>query len=122
MKKFLIITILLISNVFIYANVKLPAIISDNMVLQNSENIRIWGWANPGEKITVKIADQSKTVKTSKDSSWMVMLDKIPSGQTYTMKVSGENSLTVSNILIGELWVLWWPIQYALACQRFRRC
>jgi sialate O-acetylesterase len=85
--------------------VKLPAIISDNMVLQQNETIRIWGWANPGEKIEVRLDLQTIKTNTKQDSLWQVELAPISPNKTYELTVTGDNELKVKNILAGEVWV-----------------
>ncbi len=88
------------------AEVTLPAIISDNMVLQADAPCPVWGWAAPGEKVTVAIAGQSKTAAAGSDGRWQIALDPIPAGGPLEMMVTGpDNALAVSNILVGEVWL-----------------
>ena len=87
------------------ADVKLPAIISDNMALQRGLNDPIWGWADPGEKVTVTLNGASKSVDTGADGKWMVKLDPLTAGGPFEMTVAGKNTLTVKNIVVGEVWV-----------------
>ncbi len=87
------------------ADVKLPAIIGDNMALQRAIDVPIWGWADPGEKVTVTLGTQSKSATADGDGKWMVRLDSMKEGGPVTMTVSGKNTITVENILIGEVWV-----------------
>ena len=87
------------------ADVKLPAIFSDHMVLQRDQKDRVWGWADPGEEVTVAIKDQSKTAKAGPDGKWEVTLDPVPTGGPYTLTVKGKNTLTLSDVLAGEVWI-----------------
>jgi sialate O-acetylesterase len=88
------------------ADVRLPAILSDNAVLQRGMPVPIWGWAEPSEKITVTIGQQSKAVTASSPSGkWMVKLDALDVGGPYTLTVAGKNTITLGNILVGEVWV-----------------
>ncbi len=87
------------------ADVKLPAIISDNMVLQADLKDPIWGWAEPGEKVTVAVAGQTASAAADKDGRWEVRLGPIKAGGPLEMTVAGKNTLTVKNILVGEVWV-----------------
>jgi sialate O-acetylesterase len=87
------------------ADVKLPAIFGNHMVLQRDQKDRVWGWADPGEEVTVTIKDQSKTAKAGPDGKWQVALDLLPTGGPYTMTVKGKNTLTFSDILAGEVWI-----------------
>lgn len=87
------------------ADVTLPAVISDNMVLQADHPNPIWGWAEAGEAVTVKIGGQEKTTQADEKGAWKVTLDPIPAGQSLTLTVNGKNEVTASNILVGEVWV-----------------
>ena len=86
------------------AEVRLPLIISDNMVLQSDMADPIWGTAAPDEKVTIEINGQSKTVVAGKDGRWAVKLDPEKAGGPFELKISGSNNLTVKNVLIGEVW------------------
>lgn len=91
------------SNVL--ADVKLPSIIGDNMVLQADMKDPIWGWADPGESVKVSIDGQVKQTKAAKDGKWMVKLNPIKAGGPYDMTITGKNTIDLTNILIGEVWV-----------------
>ncbi len=90
-----------------FSAVKLPALISDNMVLQQGRAVPIWGWADKNEVVTVTVGNQMVTAKTGDDGHWKVMLKKLTPGQILEMSVKGSsgNSLTVKNILVGEVWI-----------------
>lgn len=90
---------------FASADVKLPAIISDHAVLQRDMAVPIWGWADPGEEVTATLAGQSKTAKAAADGTWMVKFDKLASDNPLTLEVKGKNSLKVSDLLVGEVWL-----------------
>ena len=88
------------------ADVKLPALFSDHMVLQADAAVPVWGWAEPGEEVTVSLATQSKTAKAGADRKWKVTLDKLKAGdQPLTLTVKGMNTLTVTDVLVGEVWL-----------------
>jgi len=87
------------------ADVKLPAVISDHMVLQQAMKAPIWGWAEPGEKVTVKLGDQTAEATADKDGRWRVNLEPLKAGGPVKMTVAGKNTLAVADILIGEVWV-----------------
>ncbi len=87
------------------ADVKLPAVIGDNMVLQQGVEAPIWGWAAPGEKVTVKFGSDSKTATAGEDGKWMVKLSPMKAGGPLEMTIAGANSITLKNILVGEVWV-----------------
>ncbi|MFT5905766.1 MAG: sialate O-acetylesterase [Cryomorphaceae bacterium] len=79
-----------------------------NMVIQRDKTVRVWGWALPGEKVTVSFAGQSHSVKAEKDRHWQVELTAVEANATpQTMTVKGEGkTLTFTNILVGDVWIL----------------
>ena len=88
------------------ADVKLPAIISDNMCLQAGKAVPIWGKADPGESVTITLGDQKEAATAGPDGNWKVMLHALPEGAgPLEMKVAGKNTLEVKNIIAGEVWV-----------------
>jgi sialate O-acetylesterase len=88
------------------ANVKLPKIISDHMVLQRSNRTAVWGWAAPGEAVAVTLDTQSATAKADAEGKWRVTLNLTSTGQgPFQMTVVGNNKIVVSDVLIGQVWV-----------------
>ena len=87
------------------AEVRLPAVISNNMVLQREAPVPIWGWAEAGEEVTVTIAGQSKSVQADGDGKWAIKLDALAVGGPHQMTVAGKNTITLEGILVGEAWV-----------------
>src|SRR5579864_1210794 len=87
------------------ADVKLPAIFGNHMILQQAQNDRVWGRAEPGEEVTVRIADQAKTTKAGDDGKWTVTLGPMPAGGPHTMTVTGKNTVTCDDVLVGEVWI-----------------
>jgi sialate O-acetylesterase len=77
--------VFLFSNT-LYADVTLPYVLSDNMVLQRDVPVNIWGWATPGEKVTVSINGQKVSAKAIKSGEWMVQLKPLVAGGPYEMK------------------------------------
>jgi sialate O-acetylesterase len=88
-----------------YADVKLPGIFSDHMILQREMKIPVWGTADAGEKVTVKAAGQTQTATADDKGKWRVALDPIESSDPIEMTVSGKNSITFKDVLIGEVWL-----------------
>ena len=86
------------------ADVRLPLIISDNMVMQCDMRVPVWGTAAPAEKVTVTIGGQTRTAVADKDGRWTLKLDPEKAGGPFEMKVGGSNNLTVKNVLFGEVW------------------
>lgn len=89
----------------VFAQIKLPGLISDGMVLQRDQPIHVWGWASPGEKVSVNIGQQQLSTVTNPQGKWMAELKAMPAGGPYQMDIMGNNHITVKNILIGEVWV-----------------
>src|SRR5512140_1770904 len=87
------------------AEVKLPAIFSDHMVLQQNQKDRVWGWAEPGESIVVSIADQKQAARAGDDGTWAVQLEPMSAGGPYTLTVAGKNVVRFEDVLVGEVWV-----------------
>lgn len=101
----LIILFLAVFPTFACAAVRLPAIISDHMVLQAGMDIPIWGWAGPGEKVEVSFAGQKVSTTASANGSWRVKLAALKkSFNPQTLTVRGANTLEVSDVLVGEVW------------------
>ena len=88
------------------AEIKTPAVIGNNMVLQQNHKNPIWGWDNPGQDVEVLISGQSHKGKTDKDGYWKVTLNPMKASTApKTMTIRGSSTLKYENILIGEVWV-----------------
>jgi len=89
------------------ADIKLPAVISDNMVLQGNKKVSIWGWAEPGEEVMAGVSWHRMrwAVTADKDGRWMFKMNSPKTGGPYEMTISGKNTITVKNIMVGEVWV-----------------
>lgn len=95
-----------ISALSAYADVKLPAIISDHMVLEKSANVPIWGKAEPGEEVAVTLNGQTAKATAEADGKWMTALDLSNSAPgPFGMTVEGKNKLVLADVVIGEVWV-----------------
>jgi sialate O-acetylesterase len=86
-------------------DVKLPSIFGSHMVLQRGQKDRVWGKADPAEEVTVTIDHQVKTTKAGPDGKWMVTLDAMAAGGPHTLTVVGKNTITLGDILVGEVWL-----------------
>ena len=86
------------------ADVKLPGLISDGMVLQQGMSVPLWGWADEGEEVTVEFQKQ-KVTATTKDGKWMVRLKSLKAGGPFTLAISGKNKIELKNVLVGEVWI-----------------
>src|SRR5688500_11328435 len=87
------------------AGVKLPAIFGDHVVLQRDAKIPVWGTAEPDEKVTISAAGQSKTATADAKGKWRVVLDPIDAHEPIELAVSGKNSITFKDVLVGEVWL-----------------
>jgi sialate O-acetylesterase len=87
------------------AEVKLPGVFGDHMVLQREAPIPVWGWAEPGEEIAVSLAQQSKKIKADSQGKWSVQLDPMKAGGPYVLKVQGKNVVEKGDVLVGEVWL-----------------
>ena len=87
------------------ADVRLPALFSDHAVLQQGASVPVWGWADPGEDVAVTVAGKTYSAKAGADGAWRVNLDALKPGETLTLIVKGKNTLTVQDVLVGEVWL-----------------
>lgn len=91
-----------------YAEVKLPAIVSSNMVLQRNTTITLWGWADANEKITITASWLNETLKIQADNSgnWKIKVKTTNSKDAQSIKIASHVSIiTLKNILFGEVWL-----------------
>lgn len=89
------------------ADVTLPDILADGMVLQREQRVPIWGRADPGEVVSVRFGRQEKKDTAGADGKWLVYLAPMPANATpATMVISGNNSIELQDILVGEVWLL----------------
>ena len=86
------------------ADVRLPAVLVENMVLQQGVPLRIWGWADDGEKVTVRLAGQEVTTE-AREGRWSVTLKPLPAGGPLAMTVAGRNTIAFKSVMVGEVWI-----------------
>lgn len=98
----LLMIVTLILPTFAWAEIKLPSLVGDNMVLQHGEAVRVWGWADAGESVTVKIAGQTHSTKAGSDGKWALQLKPMKPGGPHTVVI---NDKMLKNVLIGEVWI-----------------
>jgi sialate O-acetylesterase len=88
------------------AELKLPAIISDHMVLQQKQSNPIWGWDTPGTKVSVTFAGQTKSAEAGADRRWTVKLDPVlANAQPQTITIAGSTRKEIQDVLVGEVWM-----------------
>jgi sialate O-acetylesterase len=87
------------------ARARLPALISNGMILQRDKQLTIWGWAKPGERITVSFDNHSYSATTDPTGKWKTGLPAHQAGGPFDLTVEGENRIVVQNILFGDVWL-----------------
>jgi sialate O-acetylesterase len=99
------------------ADVKMMSLFGDHMVLQQEAKVPVWGTADPGEKVTVQVGGHTASTTAGADGKWRVDLSPFPNGMAATtMTVTGKNTLTFQDVLIGDVWVasgqsnMWYPL------------
>jgi sialate O-acetylesterase len=89
----------------VFADVRMPGIFTDHAVLQRKAPIKIWGWADKGERVTVYLNAATKSVITDQDGRWLITMPQMEAGGPYELVVKGKNTLRFADILIGEVWL-----------------
>ena len=108
--------LVLILAAVVRAEVHLPAIISDNMVLQSGMKVRIWGTAKAGERVTVTFGKNAANTVADAQGRWQVWLGPSKPGAPRELIVKGDNVLTIKNVLVGDVWIcsgqsnMEWPL------------
>jgi sialate O-acetylesterase len=87
------------------AEVRLPRYFTDNMMLQRDQPVRVWGWADAGETVSVEFAGKSASTKADADGEWKLELPAIASGENLDLSVKGQNTLTLKNLILGDIWI-----------------
>ncbi|HEY0244451.1 MAG TPA: sialate O-acetylesterase [Mucilaginibacter sp.] len=87
-----------------HAEVKLPQLVSDHMVLQRDTKLKIWGWAAPGEKVSIAFNGKKGSAITGAGGRWLVNLPAMPAGGPFTMIIKGSNEIKLNDILLGDVW------------------
>src|ERR1035437_3730785 len=80
-------------------------IFADNMVLQRNKQDAIWGWSDPGDQVKVEIAGHTATAVAGADHRWQAKIDPPAAGGPYTMTVTGKQTVTLNNVLVGDVWL-----------------
>jgi sialate O-acetylesterase len=87
------------------ADVKLAAIFGDHMVVQQGAPAPVWGWADPGETVSVTLGDRTGKATADASGKWVIKLEALPAGGPHTLKVQGKNALERTDVLVGEVWL-----------------
>lgn len=104
MKK-LLVTLFLLVTFLSNANVRMPLLFSDGMVLQRNKVIPVWGWADANEKVEVHFDKQMKTIIADQNGKWMVKLDSEKAGGPFELIISGKNKIVIKDVWVGEVWI-----------------
>jgi len=91
-------------SVSAYSQIKLPELISDGLVLQRNQEIKIWGWASSGESVTLNFKHKNYKTKADSNGNWEFRLPPQKEGGPHKMIFNGKNKIEVDNILFGDVW------------------
>ena len=107
MKTILSLVFCLMASAALQANISLPAIFTDHMVLQQQSQVSIWGWAKPGENIKLVASWDGDTLTTTTDnqSHWSISLSTPAAGGPHQIYLIGHNTIVLSDVLVGEVWL-----------------
>ena len=86
------------------AEVRLPKVLSDHVVLQRDAPIHIWGWADPGEQVAVALSSEKQSTTADDLGKWSVYLAPAKAGGPFTLTVQGKNTVTLSDVQVGDVW------------------
>ena len=92
---------------FASAQLRLPALVGDHMVLQQNANVTLWGWSAPNQKIQIQVGWQAEALEATADNSgnWSVNVATVTAGGPYSIKISGEDSIELQDVMLGEVWL-----------------
>jgi sialate O-acetylesterase len=102
---FLLIGVLPLLSQIAQAEIRVPSIIGDNMVVQQGRRERVWGTAQAGERVEVSIAGQTGRAVADGQGRWQVFLGPLKAGGPFTLTIAGSNTLTFKNVLVGDVWI-----------------
>ncbi|HEU4791282.1 MAG TPA: sialate O-acetylesterase [Flavobacterium sp.] len=100
-----IVFLFLMACILANANVRMPLLFSDGMVLQRNKTIPVWGWADANEKVEVHFNKQTKTITTDATGKWMVSLNAEKAGGPFELTITGKNKIVIKDVLVGEVWI-----------------
>jgi sialate O-acetylesterase len=92
-------------SAFGFCHVKLPKLISKGMVLQRDAEVKIWGWAAKDENISIHFLDSTYNTAADQKGDWSILLHNLKAGGPYEMQIKASNTITINDIMIGEVWV-----------------
>lgn len=104
MKKLILLQLFLLAVFSGSAQLKLPRLIRDSMILQRDEKIKLWGWATGNEKVQIRFNGKTYQTKADADGNWAVHLPPTKAGGPYNMEITAGNKITLHDILFGDVW------------------
>ncbi|MDR0834449.1 MAG: beta galactosidase jelly roll domain-containing protein [Candidatus Symbiothrix sp.] len=105
MKKKIVLLLCLAVSLTAFSEIRLPQLVSDGMIVQRDAPIKVWGWAAPNEKIDLEFNKAKYQAVADTDGNWLVQIPAQKAGGPYTMTLKATNTLTVKNILVGDVWI-----------------
>ncbi|WP_083382103.1 sialate O-acetylesterase [Flavobacterium commune] len=100
-----LIVLLFIPSNMILSQIKLPKLISDGVVLQRNEKVKIWGWASPKEKIKLEFKSKVYFTEADQEGNWNIILQAEKAGGPYQMALKASNEIVIKDILFGDVWI-----------------
>lgn len=89
----------------VHAQIKMPGIFGDHMVMQRNQGVPVWGWSSPGEKVVVQFNNEIKETHANRQGKWRINLDSQAAGGPYTLRITGKTSLVFQDVMVGEVWI-----------------
>lgn len=103
--RFYMLLLVFLSLASVRADVRLPRLINDGMILQRNEKIKIWGWANAGEKVAVSLAGNELSTYADNQGNWFVTMPAHSAGGPYQLEIKANNTLRINDVYFGEVWL-----------------
>jgi sialate O-acetylesterase len=100
----LLLAMMLFAGFSASAAIKLPKLLASHMVLQRQQPIHLWGWADPGEKVTAEMSGKSQSAVADNMGHWSIYLPALEAGGPYSLSLTGSNEIDLDDILIGDVW------------------
>ncbi|SEI91547.1 sialate O-acetylesterase [Dyadobacter koreensis] len=105
MRVFKAVLFLLFLSENLFADIRLPQLIGDNMVLQRDQPVTIWGWAEAKENVTATLKNKQYKTVCNSDGIWKIYLPAQPAGSGYELALKGKNKIQIKNIAFGDVWL-----------------
>lgn len=118
--RFILFSVLLFTAHYTAAQISLPRLVSDGMVLQRDTDTRLWGWAKPGEKVTLTFNEKQYSTVTDKLGKWAIQLPPQKGGGPYSLTLTASNTITIQDVLFGDVWLCSGQSNMELPLQRVR--